>query len=130
MVRNSRCDVLLVEDDLSLRRLYVRALLGVGVNVNVAESAAEAIDMLGRAEYDVLVLDWFLLGGHGGEVISFLRRAPRAGARRVVVVTSAEPTALEHIDRNIVSAVLFKPIDAGALASYIAGSCRGEQGSE
>jgi CheY-like chemotaxis protein len=121
---SSRCEILLVEDDLSLRRLYVRQLVKEGLMVNVAETAAEAIALLDGHEYDVLVLDWFLPNSHGGEVLSFLKRATKRCARKVVVVTSAEPTALANVDRNIVNAVLFKPLTADALSAFIMEECR------
>jgi DNA-binding response OmpR family regulator len=118
-----RCEVLLVEDDLSLRRLFVHALQKSGLTVNVAETADEAISLLKEASYDVLLLDWFLPDSHGGEVLSFIKRSRRKCARTVIVVTSADPTALSRVDRSVVKAVLFKPISPETLAAYVSGEC-------
>lgn len=61
---NSR-HVLLIEDDLFLRELYLQALQQAGFIVQVAQDAQEGLDLLDEYGADLLVLD-LMLPAHGG----------------------------------------------------------------
>jgi len=49
--------VLIVDDDKNLRKVLTIELSGEGFKVDGADSGAEAMDLLERDEYDVLLLD-------------------------------------------------------------------------
>lgn len=57
--------VLLIEDDLFLRELYLQALQKAGFIVQAAQDAQEGLDLLDEYGADLLVLD-LMLPAHGG----------------------------------------------------------------
>jgi DNA-binding response OmpR family regulator len=65
--------LLLVEDDAALVAALVRGFRGAGLGVDTARSAEEALEQLGLAEYDLLVLDLGLPGIDGLALLRYLR---------------------------------------------------------
>jgi len=61
-------NVLLVEDDIWLSDLYVDALNGAA-NVLRAQSAEEVLDFIDQHKIDLIVLDMFLPGHNGVELL-------------------------------------------------------------
>ncbi|MGV9348177.1 response regulator transcription factor [Streptomyces spiralis] len=68
-------DVLVVDDDAAIRRSLERGLRLSGFGVRSAGGGAEALDVIGQAPPDVLVLDVSMPGMSGIEVCARLRAA-------------------------------------------------------
>ncbi|MDR2749706.1 MAG: response regulator transcription factor [Clostridiales bacterium] len=66
--------ILIVEDDAAINRLLSEALVTAGYNSSSAYSGSEALLMLTRAEYQLVILDLMLPGKTGAEVLSEIRR--------------------------------------------------------
>ena len=69
--------ILLVEDDLSLQRSATLLLERAGFTVQVAADGAEALDVVGRDRFDLLLLDVMLPRVDGFEVCRQVRRTSR-----------------------------------------------------
>ena len=65
--------LLLVEDDARMRHLVSGGLTEEGHEVDSADSAAPALQLAGRGNYDVIVLDVMLSGASGLEIVRSLR---------------------------------------------------------
>jgi DNA-binding response OmpR family regulator len=111
--------ILLVEDDSSLCNLIKLELSRAGLAVTCTDSSIDAIMRLQRGRYTVLLLDIMLSGSSGLYVVDALRDIPSYDRPRVIVITGAKGSVLTNIDRNIVKAVFFKPLDLGTLAAYV-----------
>jgi DNA-binding response OmpR family regulator len=112
-------NVLLVEDDVSLCNLIAHEFERNGLSVTTADSSVEAILKLQESRYAVLLLDIMLNGSSGLYVVDALRDAPPHERPRVIVMTGMHSKVLATIDRSVVKAVFFKPLDIPALATYI-----------
>ncbi|HEY8211523.1 MAG TPA: response regulator [Myxococcaceae bacterium] len=77
--------VLVVDDDADWREYLRLSLTELGYEVDEAASGAEALEALQRDDYDVLLLDHYMPGMNGEEVV---RKLPPAGPA-VVLVTNA-----------------------------------------
>ncbi|WP_142847559.1 response regulator transcription factor [Telmatospirillum sp. J64-1] len=65
---------LVVEDNRSLAQSIARTLQQVDHAVDMLHNAADAMDVLGRESYDLVILDLSLPGGDGLDVLRSLRR--------------------------------------------------------
>jgi len=108
---------LIVEDDEAIRALYVAAFRLRGFLVDEAEFAHVAIDRLSERAYDVLVVDLMLPIESGVYVVDKVRTLspPRP---EIIIITGADSSAVKAIDRSLVRAILFKPINVKALIAY------------
>ena len=80
--------VLLVEDDSSLARSLVEGLSDEGFAVELAADGHSAREALRAGEWDLVVLDWWLPGVDGLEVVSGHRR--QGGTTPVLFLTARD----------------------------------------
>jgi NtrC-family two-component system response regulator AlgB len=112
-------NILLVDDDGSILRLFRRCLEADGHRVSTARSAAEAEAALGRNVFDVCVLDLDIGGDSGLELLPKLREW--APWMRVIMATATDDvgTALSAI-RIGAADYLVKPCDPSQLSHAVA----------
>jgi DNA-binding response OmpR family regulator len=108
---------LVVEDDEAIRALYVAAFRLRGFLVDEAEFAHVAIDRLSERAYDVLVVDLMLPIESGVYVVDKVRTLPPPRPE-IIIITGADSSAVKAIDRSLVRAILFKPVNVKALIAY------------
>ena len=77
--------VLVVDDDADWREYLRESLTELGYQVDEAASGKEALEALKRSSYEVLLLDHYMPGMTGEDV---MRKLPAPGPR-VVLVTNA-----------------------------------------
>jgi len=95
---HSQGKVLIVDDELAIRRALHTTLQGVGFAVNEAPSGETALQLVQEAEYDVVLLDINMPGIGGVRTCREIRRRlPRLGILMLTVRDSEEDkvTALE-----------------------------------
>lgn len=112
-------NVLVVEDDRSLSKLIAHEFEALGIDVTASDTSVGAIMKLQESRYSVLLLDIMLNGSSGLYVVNALRDFPPHERPRVVVITGVHGDILTKIDRSIVRAVFFKPLDIHALGEYV-----------
>jgi DNA-binding response OmpR family regulator len=111
---------LIVEDDLPLARLLGHAMGRQGIDTICVASAEEATLELAQKSIDRALIDITLPGSSGFYVIEAIRKMPKDRRPSVVLITGSRANVLDKVDRSIVKAVLFKPLDVTALAAYVA----------
>lgn len=110
--------VLIVEDEMVLRKHLARVFAREGYEVATAGSCAEALDHLGRGRFEALLLDVMLPDGDGLDMLGNLRAQQ---PQRIVVMTAYCTPEKDLRARQLnVCHVLRKPVDllqlVGALA--------------
>jgi DNA-binding response OmpR family regulator len=110
--------VLIVEDDQSLGRTLGAALRSDVESICV-ETAEDAMFKLGEGRYSVIVLDVVLKASSGLYVIDFVRSLPESQRPSVLIVTGAKSQVIANIDRAIVKAIMFKPVDLEPFAALV-----------
>jgi excisionase family DNA binding protein len=94
---NRRFQVLVVEDDINLLRLY-EARIGswpMAPQVVVAHNAFAALLIMGRTCPDLLITDLRMPGIDGFVMLNALQKAPEASNTRIVVVTGMDKSEIE-----------------------------------
>lgn len=111
--------ILVVDDELSMREFLEVMLDKAGYQVSVAESGSQAISMIQKTFYDLVLLD-IRLGDMSG--IEVLREAKKIHPRTVVIMISAYSTteaAVEAMNEGAYDYVP-KPFDNNELKQTIA----------
>jgi CheY-like chemotaxis protein len=91
--RLSGAKILVVDDDLQIRRVMRKMLVAQGYAVNDARSGEEALEMLRRGRHDLVLLDLAMPGMGGLEAC----RAIRAGWDLAIVILSVRDMEKDKI---------------------------------
>jgi two-component system KDP operon response regulator KdpE len=115
----SRATLLLVDDELVVRRLLGDALGRAGYHVEMASTDTEALDRLARPGVDLLLVDLRLGDGDGVQV---MQAARRLWPRMPIVMLTANGSLSSAIAavRCGVADYLLKPIDLETLRERVA----------
>jgi CheY-like chemotaxis protein len=110
--------VLVVEDELAIRRVMVEALLEEGYAVVEASNGAQALHQVDADCPDAIVLDLMMPVLDGRGFLRECRQRPRCAQVPVVVVSAAHGVA-EECTRLGVEYCLRKPFDLFELLSLV-----------
>ena len=110
--------VLVVDDEKNVRLTLRQALEDLGLEVDTPAGGEEALDRIGDAEYDLMLLDLRMPGLDGLEVLQRTRR--QAPDLPVVIVTAhgTVKSAVRAMRRGAVD-VLLKPISLDSLRELV-----------
>jgi DNA-binding response OmpR family regulator len=111
---------LVVEDDLALGKLLCHTLHQAGIAATCVPTAEEATVELAGAQVDYALIDVTLPGTSGFYVIESIRTIPKERRPAVVLITATRANILDKIDRSVVKAVMFKPLNVKALVAFVA----------
>jgi uncharacterized protein (TIGR02266 family) len=109
--------ILIVEDNSNVAELYGHALRAVGEEgeagvplVSFARNGAEALDLMAKAAYDLVLTDLYMPGMDGFTLLSLLRANPRTSKTKVMVVSGGGTEALHRALDLGADTVASKPI--------------------
>lgn len=111
----------LVADDMAANFELLQAILEMsGLNCDWAATGGEALAMLRRTNYDLLLLDMHMPDLDGPEVVRRLRSDPGAHVPRIVVAT-ADTWMATSAEVMMIGAdgIFTKPIDIAGLVTLI-----------
>lgn len=117
--------VLVVDDDDTLRAMTSLVLRRAGLRIDQAKDGGEAIGRMQESGYEVVVLDLMMPRISGWDVIRWLAEHRTRRPRVLVVLTAASRNVLDELDPEIVNTILFKPFDIHELAAYVKACCDG-----
>lgn len=80
--------ILVVDDSISIRKYVQRFLDRTGYNVEVAPDGMEALNIMGRMKFDVVITDLEMPVMHGYELMTEMKKSPDLMNIPVVVLTS------------------------------------------
>ncbi|HEX8153356.1 MAG TPA: response regulator [Thermoanaerobaculia bacterium] len=110
--------VLLLDDDVSIQRLVGMLLRRHGLRVDVVGKGSDAIDAIGKEQYDALLLDLMMPHEGGMTVIRHLRDVGSPMLSRVIVLTATPGSVLKTIEKDV-AAIVHKPFEADDLLATI-----------
>jgi two-component system, chemotaxis family, response regulator Rcp1 len=110
---------LLIVEDNPADVLFAReaiAEVGLAVDVRVAETADEALQLLLREEFDLVLLDLQLPGRSGIDLLMQIRGEPQLTRQLVIVLTSSsDPQDVDMAYLARANAVVRKPLGMQAM---------------
>jgi Response regulator containing CheY-like receiver, AAA-type ATPase, and DNA-binding domains len=118
MFFKTRKRVLLLDDDPSMRRLVAQILTRAGFRIDVFHDARQAIAVLAKTKYDVVLLDLMMPHEGGMTVIRHLRVKDPPMLKRSILFT-ASPDSLIGALSGEVSTVIQKPFEPQQLIDVV-----------
>jgi two-component system chemotaxis response regulator CheY len=113
--------VLAVDDSATMRRIIKNQLKQSGVDeVDEAENGREALALLGRRQYDLLITDWNMPEMCGLDLVLEVRRTEPIKALPILMITTV--SAKEDIVNALKAGVnnyMVKPFDAATLQAKV-----------
>jgi CheY-like chemotaxis protein len=116
--------ILIADDDAPVRDFHTQLAAQIGVDADVVASGRDAIAAMKSRRYDVALLDLNMPRLSGWEVLDFLRTRPEIRPAVLFIVTGFTGQQLSEADREIVTAVLYKPVVPDELRTLIIESLR------
>lgn len=111
-------NVLVVEDDETIRQFTRQVLLRNGFLVEVAVDGIAAVEKLAHVRYDAIVLDLMMPRMDGFGVLRFLQSIDASLLLKTVVAT-AYPRDAAKKELSGICRVIVKPFDAGRLLDAV-----------
>lgn len=81
--------LLIVEDDQQYQ-ILLKAALSSEHNLTIASSGKDALQILGKEEFDLLVVDWMLGDIEGIQICSYVKSQERLSATPIIMLTGKE----------------------------------------
>jgi CheY-like chemotaxis protein len=112
--------VLIVEDDLTTRYLFARALTQEGYAVHKARAYADAMSVIGGEDIDLILLDLRLPGRDGWQLLEAFREDPGARDLPIIIISAflQDGDRVRALSSGCVDA-LEKPVDASTLVQRV-----------
>ena len=111
--------ILVVEDDVAIRRLLKMVLEREGYSVEIVGDGLEAVLKVVHADYDVIVLDLMMPNLDGFAFMAALEANDPSWLKRVIVTSAVSPTLIAQRLHGIPFDVLAKPFDIHELAASV-----------
>jgi two-component system response regulator ResD len=112
-------EILVVEDDLAIRRLLKMVLTREGYRVEEAVDGAEAITMLRRRDFDVIILDLMMPNLDGFAFLKSLSENEPSRLKKIIVTSAASPTVISERMRGKPFDLLPKPFDIDEVVARV-----------
>jgi DNA-binding response OmpR family regulator len=113
-----RKNVLVVEDDDTIRRLVRLALTRAGYSVEEARNGRDAKKFLAAQEFDAIVLDLMMPVESGFDVLDFMGERS-ISTSNVIILSAAGRGELMKVDPASVFSTLPKPFDVDELTAEV-----------
>jgi two-component system response regulator ResD len=112
-------EILVVEDDLAIRRLVRMVLQREGYRVQEASDGVEAVMKLALADYDVIILDLMMPNLDGFAFMNTLSHHDAAGLKKIIITSAASPALISERMRETPFDLLRKPFDIHDLIARV-----------
>lgn len=113
-------NILVVDDDPSLRSLMAMTLKQQKYNVSQAEHGLQATEIMGDTDVDLIVLDLMMPIMDGRQFLHWLRNERKSDIPVLVVTAYGPPTdENDELFKNGVNAVFAKPVNVGEFVGKV-----------
>ncbi|HYI07678.1 MAG TPA: response regulator [Thermoanaerobaculia bacterium] len=117
--------ILVADDETSLRDFYTTVAARIGVEADVVGSGRDVIAALKSRRYDIVFMDLNMPRVSGWEVLDFLRTRHELRPPLLYIVTGFAEQNISAADRELVTAVLYKPVAAEELRALVTACLKG-----
>lgn len=123
MIRPTK--ILVADDDQSIRQLLGTVIRREGFEVDSVPDGADAIELLKKNDYAVILLDLMMPRVDGFGVIEYLKHHHQRFKPIVLLISAYADQRFKKVDPNVVAGVIRKPFEISELGSMIRLCVRG-----
>ncbi len=116
---NPRYRALVADDDPATRYIVASVLARNQIAFDEAENGAAAVKLLKSNRYELVFIDLLMPRMDGWGVIDYLRSKRGERNPRVYIVTGVQDQKLSAADHDVVSGLLYKPIDPAQIERLV-----------
>jgi serine/threonine protein kinase len=116
---SARYRALVADDDPATRYILTNVLSRNRVAFDEVDNGADAVKQLKVNDYAMIFLDLLMPRIDGWGVIDYLRNRKNRPTPKVFIVTGVTDQKLSSADRDIVSGLVYKPIDIAAIEKIV-----------
>lgn len=120
--------ILVVDDEIDLRELFALTLVKMGLEVDAAETLAEARDYLTKKEYALILIDMRLPDGLGIELVQEVARSQRSTPIAVITAYGSTDNAVAALKAGAFDYVS-KPVELHQLRTLVKSALRINEGA-
>lgn len=125
MLPPSRPRVLIVDDDRANLRVFLRVFHHL-FDVGTAESGDEALDLLGREAFDLVLVDYWMPGMNGLALLRQIQSAHPAPKRLLLTAHGDVPELEAAVKSGLAERLVVKPWDRAEIERIVAELARPE----
>lgn len=111
--------ILIVEDDLAIRRLLKMVLAREGYRVEEAVDGVEAVTKLKQYDFDVIILDLMMPNLDGFAFLKSLSESEPSRLKKIIVTSAAAPNVIRDRLRGKPFDLLPKPFDINEVVERV-----------
>lgn len=111
--------VLVADDDQAIRQLVSTIIQRERIQVDAAADGEEAIELLRKHDYAVILLDLMMPRLDGFGVVEYLRQNPPPVKPIVLIITAYADQKFKEVDPGVVAGVLRKPFEVADLGNLV-----------
>jgi DNA-binding response OmpR family regulator len=112
-----RRQILVVDDDPSIRTLLRLVAERNGYTVDVAADGVEALQLLSETQYDLAIVDLMMPRVNGYELVTGMRAWKDRPT--VVIATAMTDSLIGQLDAEVVHSIIRKPFDIEIIAALM-----------
>lgn len=109
--------ILIVDDDLSIRTLLRLVAERRGYTVDLAADGVEALRLLAEHHYDLAIIDLMMPRVNGYELVDGIRRFEQRPT--ILIATAMTDSLIGLLDAEIVHSIIRKPFDIEMLGALM-----------
>jgi DNA-binding response OmpR family regulator len=109
--------ILIVDDDPSIRTLLRLVAERRGYSVDMAADGVDALRLLAEFQYDLAIIDLMMPRVNGYELVDAMRRFEQRPA--VVIATAMTDSLIGLVDADVVHSIIRKPFDIEIVGSLM-----------
>jgi CheY-like chemotaxis protein len=117
--------MLIADDDAAIRRLFETLAKRERIDCDVAANGPEAIAALKEREYTLMFLDIMMPRIDGWGVLDYVRMRSKARIPSLFIITAFLDQTVSAADSEIVSGIIYKPVDADDIGALMRECVRG-----
>ncbi|HWS71013.1 MAG TPA: serine/threonine-protein kinase [Thermoanaerobaculia bacterium] len=111
--------MLIADDDPAIRRLFETLAKRERIECDAAANGPEAIAALKQHDYSLVFLDIMMPRIDGWGVLDYLRARSKARIPSLFIITAFLDQSVSAADAEIVSGIIYKPVDADDIAALM-----------